>query len=63
LSEEELKQQVVQTPMQEILEYEAEMSTIRDIVFQHNSHIISDVEKADPFYFKNPKYKTPEDVL
>ena len=34
-----------------------------DKVFEKNTHIIADVEKADPQYFKNPKYKTPDDVL
>ena len=47
----------------EILEYEAEMETIRNNVFEKNTHIIADRQKADPSYFKNPKYKTPEDVL
>ena len=51
------------TAMPEVKDYELEMAEIRDIVFQHNSHIISDVEEADPSYFKKPKYKTPEDVL
>lgn len=63
LSEIELKQQEWKTAMPEILEYEAEMVTVRDLVFQHNDHIIADVEKSNPAYFKNPKYKTPEDVL
>ena len=63
LSEVELKQGFFKDAMQEVVDYEAEMTGIRETVFQHNSHIISDVEKADPSYFKNPKYKTPEDVL
>jgi len=62
LDEVRLQQYALIKSMPEILEYEKEMSDIRDIVFQHNSHIISDVEEADPSYLKNPKYKTPEDV-
>ena len=49
--------------MPEIVAYESEMDNVRNLVFEKNSHIIADVEKADPSYFKNPKYKTPEDVL
>jgi len=59
----ELKQQRPIDSLSDIVEYEAEMETIRNIVFEKNTHIIADVEKADPSYFKNPKYKTPEDVL
>ena len=47
----------------DVVEYEAEMENIRNIIFEKNTHIIADVEKADPSYFKKPKYKTPEDVL
>ena len=58
-----LLQQTPTDDLPEILEYEAEMETIRNIIFEKNTHIIADREKADPSYFKNPKYKTPEDVL
>ena len=63
LGEIELKQNRFIEELPEILSYEAEMEHIRNIVFEKNSHIITDVEKADPSYFKNPKYKTPDDVL
>ena len=58
-----LKQQTPRDAMAEILQYESEMEDIRNEVFEKNTHIIADVEKADPLKFKNPKYKTPEDVL
>ena len=58
-----LKQQTPRDAMAEILQYESEMENIRNKVFEKNTHIIADVEKADPSKFKNPKYKTPEDVL
>ena len=51
------------TCIQQILDYKSEMEKVRNIVFEKNSHIIADVEKADPDYFKDPKYKTPEVVL
>jgi len=63
LDSEILKQQRPYNDLAEIVEYEAEMENIRNLVFENNTHIIADVEKADPSYFKNPKYKTPEDVL
>ena len=63
ITEQELKQNRIFNPLPEILEYQTEMAYIRDKVFEKNTHIIADVEKADPQYFKNPKYKTPEEVL
>ena len=39
------------------------METVRNIVFKKNVHINADIENAQPDYFNNPKYKTPEDVL
>jgi hypothetical protein len=57
------QQQWTIEPLVDIVEYEKEMEIIRDIVFEKNTHIIADVEKADPAIFKNPKYKTAEDVL
>jgi phage/plasmid-associated DNA primase len=63
LDSEILKQQRPYNGLAEIVKYEAEMENIRNLVFENNTHIIADVEKADPSYFKNPKYKTPEDVL
>ena len=59
----ELKQGRFIDAFPEILVYETEMEHIRNLVFEKNPHIIADVEKSDPSYFKNPKYKTPEDVL
>lgn len=63
LSSIELKQQRHIDAFPDILNYQSEMDHIRNLVFEKNPHIIADVEKADPSYFKNPKYKTPEDVL
>ena len=51
------------TCIQQILDHESEIETVRTIVFENNSHIIADVEIANPDYFTDPKYKTPEDVL
>ena len=63
LGSEILKQQRPYKDLAEIVEYEAEMENIRNLVFENNTHIIADVEKADPSYLKNPKNKTPGDVL
>ena len=39
------------------------METVRNIIFEKNVHIITDFKKAKLDYFKNPKYKTPDNVL
>ena len=49
--------------IQQILDYKIEMETVRNIVFERKVHINADFEKANPDYFKIPKYKTPDDVL